>query len=149
MADGILVSFTDATRDVLKLMLDLDAKSEKYSITDGTTEKLRVAVEITGDIKGKIYYWFPKDTVLEIVKIMSGMEISEVDDFASSAICEMANIISGNAMNNLYERNFTCDILPPEVSMDNKPVQGESAGALVVTDIGVFNLDIVKNIVKL
>ncbi len=148
MVDQILVSFTEATRDVFKLMLDLDAKSENHSFSEGTSEKLRVAVEITGDVQGKIYYWFPRDAVIEIVKIMSGMEITEIDEFVTSAISEMANIISGNAMNNLYEKHYVCDILPPEVSLNEGVSCREADGAQLVTDIGVFNLDLVRNNTK-
>ncbi|MEI6100356.1 MAG: chemotaxis protein CheX [Eubacteriales bacterium] len=149
MMDEILVSFTEATRDVFKLMLDLDAKSEIHCITEGTCEQLNIAVGITGDIQGEIQYWFPKETVFEIVKIMSGMETIEIDDFVKSAIGEVANIISGNAMNNLYERNFLCDIKPPEVNFIIPPVYCQGADrTMVVTDIGMFNLDLIKKTVK-
>lgn len=150
MVDEILFSFTEATRDVFKIMLDLDANSKQHSFTESTSEQLRIAVGITGDIQGEIQYWFPKETAFEIVKIMSGMEISEIDDFVTSAIGEVANIISGNAMNNLYERNFTCDIMPPEVSICKPGMQCQiSDGTMVETDAGAFKLDIYKKTVSL
>jgi chemotaxis protein CheX len=146
MSDQILVSFSDATRDTLKLMLDLEATAGQPAVSEETGEQLRVAIEITGDIQGVVYYRFPSKTVIEIVKIMSGMEIGEIDDFVSSAIGEIANIISGNAMNSLYEKKFVCDIKPPQITMDKPSAEctDTGSGTQVVTDIGVFNLDLFK-----
>jgi len=49
---------------------------------------------------------------LEMVKILSGMEMDKIDNFASSALGEMANIIGGNALTLLSQYNYTCDIVP-------------------------------------
>ena len=48
-----------------------------------------------------------------MVKIMSGMEFEEVDAFVTSAISEIANIISGNVATALSDSDIKCDILPP------------------------------------
>jgi len=126
----------------------MDATCEPNSKTEDTSGHLRIAVEITGDVKGRIEYLFPNDTAIEIVKFMSGMEITGLDDFVTSAMGEVANIISGNAMNNLYERNFVCDIMPPEVSINKQPAQCQSDGVLFETEIGTFCLDLFKKFVS-
>lgn len=48
-----------------------------------------------------------------MVSIMSGMQFDEVDDFVTSAISEIANIISGNVMTALSDNDIKCDMLPP------------------------------------
>ncbi|MNI97656.1 CheC-like family protein [compost metagenome] len=45
------------------------------------------------------------------------MEMSELDDFVASAISEVVNIISGNAMTGLFESQVQCDILPPTIEV--------------------------------
>lgn len=119
MSNALHLSFFEATRDVFELMLDLEQISE---LTDGLPQledacgNLAISIGVTGDLSGDILYVFPKQTMLEMVKIMSGgMEVSEVDDFVTSAIGEISNIISGKAMIALSEKQVVCDILPPQV----------------------------------
>ncbi|UTW68872.1 chemotaxis protein CheC [Anaerobacillus sp. HL2] len=52
---------------------------------------------------------------LTMVKTMCGMEVTEVDMFVSSALGEVVNIISGNALTKLTEKGMVCDILPPKI----------------------------------
>jgi len=80
---------------------------------------------------------------------MSGMEFSEIDDFVTSAMGEIANIISGNVMSTLSVQKLSCDILPPHI-IDNT---GDKAnidykfysGMQICTDIGNIDLDIMLN----
>jgi len=64
------------------------------------------------EIERKNPFQLPKDMTLEMVKILSGMEMDKIDNFASSALGEMANIIGGNALTLLSQYNYTCDIVP-------------------------------------
>jgi hypothetical protein len=73
------------TQEVFKLMLDLDAACDASAKCDALTIRLPFHRPY-GDFSGKIYYSFPKKTTLEMVKIMSGMEIGEIDDFVTSAM---------------------------------------------------------------
>ncbi len=85
----------------------------------------------TGDLSGSILYSFPKDMTLTMVKIMSGMELSELDGFVLSALGEVANIISGNAMTYLNSENYNCDISPPHVML------GSTQSLSMATDIAL------------
>ena len=117
--------FSKATCEVFKLMLDLDASAglpHANAESTASSDDIRVSVEVTGDLTGEIYYRFPKATTLKIVNIMSGMEFDQVDEFVTSALGEIANIISGNAMTTLSEQKVTCDILPPKVLDASAPV---------------------------
>jgi chemotaxis protein CheX len=42
------------------------------------------------------------------------MAVEDIDEFASSAIGEIANIISGKALIAMSQEKIVCDILPPE-----------------------------------
>jgi len=46
---------------------------------------------------------------LEMVKIMSGLEMDDIDNFVSSALGEVGNIISDNALTILTKGNYKCD----------------------------------------
>lgn len=144
----ILDPFSKATQEVFKLMLDLDAACDASAKCDVLDDKITIAIGLTGDFSGKIYYSFPKKTTLEMVKIMSGMEIGEIDDFVTSAMGEIANIISGNALIALTEQQITCDILPPEIiAGDFSPLPKEAKAfpalnAGIRTAIGDIDLSI-------
>lgn len=113
MADNLYSTFLLATKNVFELMLDLADITDK-PVDDINTEGMYdISIGVTGDLQGEVIYCFPYDTSINIVKIMSGMEIDTVDDFVVSAVSEIANIISGNVLTMLSEENIKCDILPP------------------------------------
>lgn len=110
-------SFYQATRDVFHLMLDIDIERGNLALAEGmvSSKDANVVLGVTGDLKGTILFSFPKDMTLEMVKIMCGMEMEEIDSFVSSALGEMANIIGGNALTLLNSNNYVCDIVPPQI----------------------------------
>lgn len=117
--------FYKATIDVFKMMLDLEVARDKNGNVkkDTHNDDIHVCINITGDLTGFIVYSFNGKMPLEMVKIMSGMEIDEFDSFVSSALKEIANIISGNAVTGLTAQSMKCDITTPEIySEENIPV---------------------------
>ena len=125
-------SFYSATKSVFGLMLDLEVEMDKPKVIEGMSpsKDANVVLGVTGDVKGNVVFGFPNDMVLEMVKIMSGMEVKEIDGFVSSALGEVANIIGGNAVTELSNSEYICDIVPPQIfvgeytsiSMANKKV---------------------------
>lgn len=136
-----------ATREVFQLMLDLDSIQESLKNPGESAEpdeNVNVAVGIVGDLQGRIVYRFSKETAMKAAEIMSGMDVTEVDDFVTSAICEIANIISGRTMTTLSEQQIVCDVLPPEV-LGNKSEDGAEEASihesfLLSTEIGSLEL---------
>lgn len=122
--------FFRATREVFKLMLDLNLTRTAGGAENAADQKISIAIGLTGDISGKIVFLVPVKTSLEIVRIMSGMEIDALDGFVTSALGEMANIISGNAATYLSQENLSCDILPPQIELANKQ-DSPDAGELI------------------
>lgn len=112
-----VMPFFDATKSVFKSMLDMDVNILQESSKLDKEENVRVEIGLTGDISGSIVYNFPKSTTLNIVKTLSGMESNNLDDFATSMLGEMANIISGNAVTSLSGMDCKCDIKPPHITI--------------------------------
>lgn len=147
MIDRIFGPFANATREALKLLLDIDATADILAAQDGVSsgeDKIDIMIGLTGDITGEIHYLFSKETTLEMVKIMSGMEIGGIDDFVTSAVGEIANIISGNAITGLSEQNVVCDILPPQITAGGFSASGtgnyHTLNACIHTEIGDIDL---------
>jgi len=114
MMDNIYSVFVDATQRVFSLMLNISEISDHPIKLFRCDDEIDIAIDIVGDLNGKVIYRFPVSTSLNMVNIMSGMEFEEVDAFVTSAISEIANIISGNVLTALSNNDIKCDILPPE-----------------------------------
>ncbi len=115
MIENIQNPFFEATKNVFNLMLDLQDVSETSAENFNHNKCLNICIGVTGDLTGKAIYKFADQTSLNVVNIISGMEIDSIDEFVTSAISEIANIISGNVFSMLAETNIICDILPPYV----------------------------------
>jgi chemotaxis protein CheX len=140
-------SFFEATKNVFQMMLDLSLDAGSPSKDDSPDDAQDIVVGVTGDLTGEIVYHFPNRTSLGMVSIMSGMEVEAVDEFVTSAISEIANIISGNVMTLLEGENVRCDILPPELK-DSGCDRLTDAALCFVTRIGGMCLDIRLNPTK-
>lgn len=112
--------FLEATRNVFHLMLDLSDISDRPSENFKSEDELDISVEIVGDLVGEVVYRFPGTTSLNIVNIMSGMEIETVDDFVISAMSEISNIISGNVLTMLVADDLKCDIGTPQLQKSDE-----------------------------
>jgi chemotaxis protein CheX len=140
--------FYKAVLDVFKLMLDITPEKGELSVVKDMVagNDANVTIGITGDLSGTVLFGFPEDMSLEMVRIMSGMKMKKLDSFVSSALGEMVNIISGNAVTNLSKENYKCDIVPPHVIIgQSKSISMATDKALVLpmkTEIGGFEINI-------
>ncbi len=127
MPSKFYVPFLQATCNVFELMLDLcdlcDQKMEDFDCD--SEDELDISIEIVGDLAGEVVYRFPNQTSLNIVGIMSGMEMDKMDDFVISAISEISNIISGNVLTMLASDDLNCDIRPPKLKKADDSAQYE------------------------
>ena len=141
-------SFYTAIQEVFKLMLDLEVEKGNLKVIEDmvSSREANVLLGITGDLQGTVLFAFGGEMALEMVKIMSGMEMKEIDNFVSSALGEVANIIGGNAVTNLTSHNYTCDITPPQVFIgEYKSLSMANKRALQIplkTKIGEFDINI-------
>ena len=78
-----------------------------------------IIVGLTGDITGHVMLAFPKEVALDIISKMTMMPMTEIDDLGVSAICELGNMIMGNASTLLSGQNVLIDITPPNYCQGN------------------------------
>lgn len=75
-----------------------------------------VIIGLTGSIKGQVMINIPEDIGKKIASnMMGGVPIAAFDDIAKSAICELGNMIVGNAATGLYDMGLKVDITSPSV----------------------------------
>ncbi len=75
-----------------------------------------IIIGLTGELKGKVLIAFELASVLDIASKMCMMPITEMDTMSCSAICELGNMILGNAATLLAANGYVIDITPPTIS---------------------------------
>ena len=90
--------FYKATKDIFKLMLDIDPQKKDLKVVEDMIQakETSVLLGITGDLQGGIMFSFPMDMALEMIKILSGMDLDIIDSFASSALGEHKSLSLAN-----------------------------------------------------
>lgn len=98
-------------------------------------EDLRINVGLIGSQEGDATFVFPKETAFEIFKVMTFMEPEGIDDIMISALCEVSNIVSGNAASVLAAGGNACDITTPTYMEEKQPLD-VTQSLLFTTELG-------------
>lgn len=80
-----------------------------------TSQQCNVITGVAGKIEGQVIYGMSLITADKIASTMLGQPVKTFDQLAASAIAELGNMISGNAMSLLSEAGYVCDITPPTI----------------------------------
>ncbi|WP_081413210.1 chemotaxis protein CheX [Aneurinibacillus terranovensis] len=84
-------------------------------------KEILTVVGVTGEIRGQIDLGIPMASALKIVsKMMGGVDVPSFDSMAQSAICELSNMICGNAITRFSKEGILLDITPPTLILGNK-----------------------------
>lgn len=113
--------FLMASTKVLKDMMMLDSKVGKPHLSDLNFDcsSFLIMLGVTGEMKGKVILDFKKEVALDIASKMCMMPITEMSELAQSAVCELCNMILGNAATIFSTKGIGIDITPPTVCQGN------------------------------
>lgn len=108
--------FLQASLSVIDMMTQIKAGVGKASVATlefpGNAYILQVGV--TGALKGQVMISMDEENAkLFASKMMMGMPITELDAMAISALCELSNMIMGNAATIFSSQGIVMDITPP------------------------------------
>lgn len=85
-----------------------------------SVESFNVILGIVGDISGQIIFNFRGESPRKIVSKLLNRDIVNERELQISGIAEFANILSGNAITELFEETKgKIDITPPSIIMGN------------------------------
>ncbi len=127
--------FLLASTKVLKDMVMLDAKLGKPYINNNLSFKddsLLIMLGVTGEMKGQVILCFKKEIALDIASKMCMMPITEMSELAQSAICELCNMILGNAATVFSTKGILIDITPPTTCQGNVSFSTDYAANICV-----------------
>src|SRR5690349_2800657 len=92
--------FLKAFDNVVEQLIFIKSEVGNIFVKEGTKKSGHVVITIgvTGDLVGSIVLSMNEDTAKWLAsKMMFGMEVTELNDMAKSAIAELGNMIAGNS----------------------------------------------------
>ena len=96
-----------------------------------TSDSIVIMIGVTGEMQGQVMLAFKKEVALSIASKMMFMEVTQLDEISTSAICELGNMIMGNASTAFSVKNIGIDITPPSMCEGNFTVSGAVANMCV------------------
>lgn len=108
--------FVQASISVIEMVTQVKLSVGKPEVSNlnfpGTTFILELG--ITGELKGQVLMAMTEENAKFFAsKMMMGMPIEILDDMASSALCELSNMVLGNAATLFSSQGIAMDITPP------------------------------------
>ncbi len=113
-------SFCQAAENILHQLVAETPARGKSTFQHGagiTLQEVNVIIGLTGELKGRINFGMSPATAKAIAGAMMFEEVSELDEMAISALCELGNMISGQATILLSQGGAKSDITPPSIVM--------------------------------
>ncbi len=107
--------FLIAATTILKQACQIDAKIGKPSLegTKGKSNTIAISISVVGEMQGQAMIAFENEIACDIASKMCMMPITEMDELSQSAICELGNMIMGNAATLFSTQGTMIDITPP------------------------------------
>lgn len=140
--------FVTAAFTVIETVLGMKAEKGQLAMRPAvfTSQQCNIITGVTGSIEGQAIYGMSLITADKVASQMLGQQIRTFDQLAASAIAELGNMITGNAMSLLSDAGVICDITPPSIIRGtNVKITTLSIPALVVPvclEIGEIELTI-------
>ena len=135
MKMDLIQPFINAADAVLAETLQCNTQIGDMTMEEEIYRRKGVAavVNVTGDIEGRIIFDIDAETATRIASTLAGQEVAQSNQIVSETICELANLVIGNAVTALNDQGFRFKIHPPEVHRDEVGLGGsEDTEALVM-----------------
>lgn len=123
-ADAVLAQTLQCTTRMSDVAMD-----EQVYLKKG----MAATVVIHGDIEGRVIFDIEPSTATSVASALAGSELQESDDLVRETVCELANLVIGNAVTTLNDQGFRFKIQPPEVHSSEQGMKStEDTEALVM-----------------
>ncbi len=110
--------FVRAAFAVLTQVVHASPERGQLSLRSGnsfTSQELSAVLGVNGMVEGVALYGMSEVTATKISSCMLGQAVERIDEMASSALTELANMITGNATTIFEANGYQCDITPPSL----------------------------------
>jgi chemotaxis protein CheX len=76
---------------------------------------LAALVVFQGEIEGRIVLDMEPQAAAQVAGYLSGAEVDPAEPIVPETVCELANMVIGNAVTQLNDRGFQFKVWPPEI----------------------------------
>lgn len=121
--------FLMATSKILQDMCGYNPTIGKPSVKgcDFKDDTIVIMIGVTGEMKGQVMLAFEDSVACDIAGKMMMTTVEKLDEISTSAICELGNMIMGNASTVFSVEGIGIDITPPTMCKGNVSFQGSVA----------------------
>lgn len=130
---------SEAIKETSKKLFGKIPKIEKIGEAKSpiSVDSFNVIMGIVGDITGQIIFNFKEGTPEKIVSKLLNRPIKDEEELKVSGVAEFSNILSGNAITDLFEETGgKIEITPPSIILGNHVML-----STVIHDISEFKMN--------
>jgi chemotaxis protein CheX len=115
-ADAVLAQTLQCTTRIGDMTMDAEAYHRKG---------VAAVVQVHGDIEGRVIFDIDPTTATSIASTLAGETVTQSDQIVYETICELANLVIGNAVTSLNDQGFRFKIRPPQIHNDELGFAGD------------------------
>jgi chemotaxis protein CheX len=116
-ADAILAEALNGPTSVADLSMDEDGYRRKG---------VAALIVIRGDIEGRVILDMDAKTAMRVASTLAGGEVEESSQVVRETVCELANMVIGNAVTLLNDHGYKFKVHPPEIHEDENGLRGSA-----------------------
>jgi chemotaxis protein CheX len=123
-ADAVLAQGLQSSTSIANLTMEEDAYRRKG---------VAALIWVTGEVEGRIVIDLDPETAVRVASRFAGAELPESDDLVRETVCELANLVIGNAVTSLNDQGFNFRVHPPVLhTSEHGPKSTEDTEAVVL-----------------
>jgi chemotaxis protein CheX len=144
----LIQPFVNSLDAVVAEIMGCSAQISDIAMSEASSRKRGFAARvcISGDIEGSILLDLDETAAKRAAQFLSGDNGEPADESKREAVCELSNMVVGNAVTQLNDRGFKFKVHPPEIySVDGNLKESIDTEALVLnfeTPCGCVCLDV-------
>lgn len=123
----LIQPFINATDAVLAEMLPGPTHMGHIMMADDVYRRKGIAasVAIQGDIVGHVIFDLETETALRVAVALAGGEVEPTEQLARETVCELANVVVGNAVTLLNDQGHSFKVFPPILHTSEEGYAGD------------------------
>jgi chemotaxis protein CheX len=117
MRMDLIQPFIGSLDTVLAEMMQAPAKIADVEMEEEGYRKKGLAAVVTfkGQIEGRIVLDMEPGAAIRVAAYLTGAEVDPAEPLVPETVCELANMVIGNAVTQLNDRGFQFKVFPPAV----------------------------------
>ncbi|HXJ15954.1 MAG TPA: chemotaxis protein CheX [Candidatus Polarisedimenticolia bacterium] len=117
MRMDLIQPFIGSLDTVLAEMMQAPAKIADVEMEEEGYRKKGLAAVVTfkGQIEGRIVLDMEPQAATRVAAYLTGAEVDPAESLVPETVCELANMVIGNAVTQLNDRGFQFKVFPPAV----------------------------------